>query len=106
MLPPQVRPDIESEQDSPSQNAGGEGADANGDTISADDVSAPVSDRKDYWSFQGDVLVRVHVKPRTTLFPPQMEPEDEPPIPGRHIAVSRTTKPSFSGEKSPGLETI
>ena len=105
-LPSQIRPEIVSDQPGSPQNAGGEGADANSGIIAADNVPAPESDRKDYWSLQGDILVRVHQVPRTTLFAPQMAPEDEPPIPIRNFEVSRTTKPSFSGETWPGLETI
>ena len=104
-LPSHERPVIDSERDTGSpRNAGGDGTDADGTPVADEDVPAPVA--TDYWCIQGDILVRVHQIPRTTLFAPQQVPEDEPPISIRHIEVSRTTNPTFAGERWPGLETI
>ena len=58
------------------------------------------------WGIQGDILVRVHHVPRTTLFAPWMETDDPPPVDIRHLEVSRRTTPVFSGAKWPGLEVI
>ena len=68
--------------------------------------STPVSIDRDYWSIQGDYLVRTHKVPRTTLFTPLEVPNEPPPIAINNIEVLRTTKPRFSGTQWPTMEII
>ncbi len=59
------------------------------------DIPRPVD--RDTWEIQGDYLVRVRNKPRTTLFtPPEVIDTDPPPVPIGHLEVTRLTKPEFS----------
>ena len=67
---------------------------------------APVVSNQDYWSIQGDYLIRTHNRPRTLLFSPLEVPDDLPPIDSIHLEVSRTTKPIFSGQQWPTMELI
>ena len=69
-------------------------------------VPTPPVDRKDRWQIQGDRLVRIHNEPRTTRFAPWMADDDTLPIALRHLEVSRTTHPKFSGQQWPGLEMV
>ena len=107
-LPTSVRPiDENPDGERPADNAGGHDDDADASTPT-DELGdqAPLPSLKDTWELQGDYLVRVHRIPRTTLFAPWMDGTDDIPIAVRHIEVSRTTNPVFSGAKWPGLEVI
>ena len=68
--------------------------------------TVPVSIDHDYWTIQGDYLVRTHKVPRTALFTPLEVPEDPPPIDTKYIEVLRTTKPRFSGQQWPTMELV
>ena len=109
VLPSSQRPASATDVDSvdPS-DAGGHGVQPDGAHADADVVLAPtVADPKDCWSIQGDYLVRIHNVPRTTMFAPWMVSDDDaPPVPIRHLEVSRTTNPKFSGGQWPGMEII
>ena len=106
-LPSSQRPVSTSNGDDP-DNPGGVDGDQDESTPTADDDGqrSPEPVLRDSWEIQGDVLVRVHNVPRTSLFAPWMETHDPPPVDIRHIEVSRTTQPVFAGAKWPGLEVI
>ena len=68
---------------------------------------AAIVEDQDEWQVQGDALVRVYRRPRTTLFSPTECPDDLPPVDLVHLDAMRTTSPVFAGGlKWPELECI
>ena len=69
-------------------NAGGDPSEA--DKKDSEDVGVDPENR-DYWTFNGDVLVRHHVSPRLTLFDISKHSTEDLPIPLKYIDVMRRT---------------
>ena len=63
-----------------------------------EDTQEQETQDKDSWEIQGDVLVRVHRRPRTTLFSLTECPDDPQPIELKDVDVFRKTGLQFVGD--------
>ena len=85
---------------------GGEGEEVAEQRGTEEQRAATELDR-DVWQIQGDALVRVHRRPRTTLFSPTGCPDDPPPIGLMYLDAMRATCPVFAGGTVwPGLNMV
>lgn len=77
---------------------GGEASDA--DT----EASAEGKYLPDQWLLTRDVLIRVHNKPRSTLFTPSEDKDDPSPLPTKWLDIMRRTQTSCTGAENATIE--
>ena len=85
-------------QNSATENSKTE-ASVEGGNVSDADTEASVEQKylPDQWLLTRDVLIRVHNKPRTTLFTPNEDKDDPSPLPLKWLDIMRRTQTSCTG---------
>ena len=93
------------EKDSETETAKKEDSVEGGNVSDADtEASAEGKYLPDQWLLTRDVLIRVHNKPRNTLFTPNEDKDDPSPLPVKWLDIMRRTQTSCTGKEHSTIE--